>query len=83
MAWNKLKFQLLRLGKSEYIKENTILCGQEFYSIIERKQVIKDLGVLVDDKITYSSHIKKSLAKTRRKIGWITRTFRSREPMLC
>ena len=35
--------------------------------------------MLVNDELTYSSQIYKSLAKTRQKIGWISRTFRSRE----
>ena len=61
MAWNKLKFQLLRLGISEDIKNNTLLFGPGFDSIIERKNVIKDLGVLVDDKLSYSQQIQKSL----------------------
>ena len=55
MAWNKLKFQLLRLGKSEDIKNNTLLFGPGFDSIIEN--VIKDLGVLVDDELSYSQQI--------------------------
>ena len=79
IAWNKLKFQLLRLGKSEDIKNNTLLFGPGFDSIIERKNVIKDLRVLVDEELSYSHQIQKSLSKTRQKIGWIACTFRSRD----
>ena len=33
----------------------------------------------MDDELTYSQQIQKSLLKTRQKIGWIARTFRSRD----
>ena len=60
MCWNDLKFQLLRIGKNENLKLDTVLFSPGMREIIERKDCIKDLGVLVDENLKYSEHIKKS-----------------------
>ena len=78
MVWNKLKFQLLRLGKNSNITENTSLFTPDFQDIIERKECIKDLGIMVDDQVSYSIQKQKALMKAKQKIGWILRCFKTR-----
>ena len=78
MAWNKLKFQILRIGLDEKLKEDTKLLAPDKKLVIERKIIIKDLGILVDEKMKYSDHIQKAISKARQKIGWISRTFKNR-----
>ena len=47
--------------------------------MISRKQYVKDLGILVDRKVTFSDQMRKAISKTNQKAGWILRTFTSRE----
>ena len=39
---------------------------------------MKDLGVIMNDQATFKDHIEKAISKARQKIGWILRTFMSR-----
>ena len=52
MKWNSLKFQMLRLGRNQEFKDSTFFFTPEYSDIIEHKEVIKDLGVMVDDKLS-------------------------------
>ena len=78
MRWNQDKFQLLRIGKNVNIKEETFYFSPNMNSIIEEKEVVKDLGVLVDNKLTYKAHRQKAIGKVVKLTGWIRRTFFNR-----
>ena len=78
MRWNDLKFQVLRLGPREEIKENTVIFSPDYGEVVEAKPVIKDLGILVDDCVNYESQLYKAVSKTKQKAGWVLRTFSSR-----
>ena len=47
-------------------------------NIIERSETLKDLGVILNDEGNFKDHIEKSLGKARQKMGWILRTFNTR-----
>ena len=81
MKWNSLKFQMLRLGKNQELKDSTYFFTPEYSDIIEHKEVIKDLGVMVDDKLSYNDQTMKAINKARQKLGWILRAFRTRSVM--
>ena len=42
MVWNDLKFQLLRIEKNKYVKNETPLFSPNMGSVIERKDCIRD-----------------------------------------
>ena len=78
MRWNDLKFQVLRLGPREEMIENTTLFSPDYGEVVEAKSVIKDLGILVDDRVKYENQLFKTVSKAKQKAGWVLRTFSSR-----
>ena len=78
MRWNEVKFQMLRMGKNIELRDSTNFFTPNFEEMIEEKETIKDLGVLVDTDLRYSSQIMSAVSKARRKLGWVMRTFRTR-----
>ena len=77
MRWNDKKFQVLRLGRNEVLKEENPLFSPS-HVIIERKETVKDLGITVDQDLSFRPQRQKALSKCWKKIGWITRTFATR-----
>ena len=78
MRWNNSKFQMLRLGKREELKQDTVYFSPEMDGIIEVKEVVKDLGKQVDHNLSYKVDRQKALTKVVKKLGWIRRTFSTR-----
>ena len=79
MSFNKGKFQLLRIGHNNELKNSTNLFTGEMDSIIEQKDSVKDLGILVDENMKYKSQKNAAYIRARRKANWILRTFSSRD----
>ena len=75
MRWNDDKFQLLRVGKNIELKENTYYFTPFMSNIIEEKENVKDLGVIVDNQLSYRVHRQKAINKIFKMTGWIKRTF--------
>jgi hypothetical protein len=48
------------------------------------KQLVRDLGVLMSTEATFDAHIEEIVARSRQRMGWIWRTFRTRKaaPMI-
>ena len=83
MRWNDLKFQVLRLGTNHQIIEDTTLFSPDFGEVVEAKDTIKDLGILVDRQLSYVEQLYKAVNKTKQKAGWVLRTFSTRDiPLL-
>ena len=78
MRWNHLKFQVLRLGQNNDLKEDTLLFSPDYTDVIERKEAIKDLGIYIDQNLDFKVQRQKALAKTWQKLGWVKRTFSTR-----
>ena len=78
MRWNDMKFGLMRFGKDQCIKEDTILFTPGFENVIDYKEIIKDLGIKIDPELSYETQIKNAVAKAQRKSGWVLRTFKTR-----
>ena len=76
MLFNDSKFAVLRYGKNNHIKESTSYFTN---GIIEEKETHKDLGVLMSPIEKFSDHIDELVKKGKKKIGWICRTFVSRD----
>ena len=82
MQFNGKKFQLLRYGKNEDVKNNTMYFTEDTSDLVERTEVVRDLGVMLSDDAKFKNHIDKVVAKSRQKSGWIMRTFVNRSPHL-
>ena len=78
MRWNENKFQVLRLGRNEVLKEDTLLFSPDYGEIIERKESVKDLGIIVDQDLSFKQQRQRALSKCWRKIGWISRNCATR-----
>ena len=83
MSFNGDKFQLLRYGQDELLKESTS------YTDCNGKQIAvtsnaKDLGVLMSSDGTFVDHIASIVQKATQMSGWVLRTFytRERQPMM-
>ena len=83
MRWNDLKFQVLRLGTNHQVIEDTTLFSPDFGEVVDAKDTIKDLGILVDRQLNYVDQLYKAVNKTKQKAGWVLRTFSTRDiPLL-
>ena len=81
MKFNSEKFELLRYGKDEELKFNTLYFSADD-NLIEEKEDLRDLGVQMNNKANFDDHIKKICQKVKQKSGWILRTFKSRNTYL-
>ena len=80
MSFNEDKFQLLRYGNDNIIKETTSY-KTESNHIITQKTHIKDLGVIMSEDLTFNEHNATKVATVRKLVGWILRTFRTRDTL--
>ena len=80
MLWNNLKLQLVRFGPNNDMKEDPLIFGQDYNTFLTRNDVVKDLGINIDQDLNYKSQRQKAIAKANQKAGWILRTFRDRSP---
>jgi hypothetical protein len=78
MKFNGSKFQLMRYGPNEEIKDNTLYLTEDAEDIIERFPSLRDLGVIMSDTGRFDDHIDHVAKKVRGKVGWILRTFYTR-----
>ena len=79
LAFNKSKFQVIKFGKLENLKDAYNYVGPSS-DVIQRATEVKDLGVTFSDTLSFSSHINKVVFKCRQMSGYIFRTFSSRDP---
>ena len=81
MKFNGKKFQVVRYGQNEELKNNTEYFSGAYEEIIERFETIRDLGVQLSDDASFNEQIEKVCKKARQKSGWIFRTFYCRRPI--
>lgn len=77
MLFNEAKFEALRYGSNNVIKENT--CYSTTQGTIDVKLNLRDLGVTASSDGRFSLHIHNITEAARRLSGWILRTFTTRE----
>ena len=80
MSFNEDKFQLMRYGNNDIIKETTSYKTESDH-IITQKTHVKDLGVIMSEDLTFKEHNATKLAAVRKLVGWILRTFKTRDTM--
>ena len=81
--FNSDKFECLRYGLNTDIK-NTTHYLSDLGSEIEKKDTLKDLGIMMSADATFNAHILKIVQSAQQKCSWIFRTFatRARTPMI-
>ena len=78
MQFNGTKFQVLRFGMNEKVKEETVYFTEEMNQIIEQVNSTKDLGITVTDDAKFDAHIDHMCKKVRQRSGWVLQTFYTR-----
>ena len=78
MVFNSSKFDHL-----EYLPHSHVDFQVELKigdgSIIRKPEIVKDLGVLMGKDASFSNHITEVVAKGRKQVGWVLRTFKCRD----
>ena len=78
LVFNGTKFQVVRYGHDEEIKDDTLYFTEDTTDIIKRFDKLRDLGVIFNDEATFSDHVQHVEKKVKQKIGWVLRTFYTR-----
>ena len=78
MAFNGKKFEILRYGRNQDLKNSTSYLTPEAEDLIEVKECLRDLGIQMSDDARFSNHVDHVCSKVRQKSGWILRTFNNR-----
>ena len=78
MAFNSNKFEVLRYGWNQELKNSTEYLTPDSEDLIERKEALRDLGIQMSDTGKFSNHVESVCSRVRQKCGWILRTFNSR-----
>ena len=83
MEFNSDKFEHLRYSPCSTKMERHVYLA-DTGSPIEEKDSLRDLGVTLSNDGSFSMYIKEKAAKMKSKIGWVLRTFKTREllPMM-
>ena len=83
MEFNDEKFQLIRYGPDQEIINQTDYMTKSHNSI-SQANVVKDLGVLMSDDLSFTNHNQTIISNARKISGWVLRVFKTREqvPML-
>ena len=80
MEFNDKKFEVLRYGKNNMIKEDTFYLSSN-NEIIQEKEHLRDLGLEMSNTASFTDHINKVCSKVKQKSGWVLRTFNTRSPV--
>ena len=78
MKFNGKKFQVMRYGTNEELKNDTTYFTEEMEDTIEQFKSLRDLGITMSDNAKFDDHHEKIIKTVRKKVGWILRTFSSR-----
>ena len=79
MIFNGKKFEMMRYGKNSDLKNNTSYFSPEYEDIIEVKDTLRDLGIIMSDNASFKNHIQKVCTSVKQKCAWVLRTFQNRE----
>jgi len=78
MTFNSVKFELMRYGKDDQLKETSNYVTPEWEQI-ETKEAIKDLGITLQNNLSFKQHITNIAESAKRMSAWVFRTFYTRE----
>ena len=78
MKFNGGKFQVVRYGRNQKLKEDTMYFTGGMEDVIEEVENVSDLGVILTNDARFDAQVEKVCQKATQKSGWILRTFFSR-----
>ena len=88
-SWTEENNMQLNGDKFDHLRYGTLQDPQNEYhyksstgSIIEEKQNLKDLGIIMSNDGQFTEHIRHMIKEAKQQCSWILRTFRTREPLL-
>ena len=80
LNFNNDKFQLITFqSKKSHTKHEPVLLDDN-RNPISATEVVNHLGLLVDNQLSFTQEINKTLQKAQNRMFWILRTFSSRDP---
>ena len=82
MVFNTGKFKLLQIGKNDDLKKMYNYENCEKNGPFLPSENAKDLGILISNNGNFNDHIEKTIKKVNQKVGWILRSFQSRDSEL-
>jgi len=82
MLFNDHKFMLLQFGRNSNLQNQYNYVTPNMDNIISPSNDVRDLGVQISADGSYTDHISKVINKMKQRIGFILRTFTSRDPYL-
>ena len=75
MELNESKFELIHYGYNDSLKDvYTLPSGIN----ITPSSTVRDLGILMDNKLNFADHYQKMIKEAKKYAGWILRTFTNR-----
>ena len=77
MILNGNKFEVIRYGKDEELKNTCNYLTPNAEEFIERKEIVKDLGIQMNDKANFNDHVNFVTSKVKQRV---LRSFRRRNP---
>ena len=78
MQFNSVKFELIRYGKDQKLKESTSYITPDWEQI-ESTATVKDLGITMENNCSFQQHITNIVESAKRMSAWGFRTFTTRE----
>merc|ERR1712240_741302 len=75
MALNGTKFQCLKYGHIESLKDNYDYVAGDLEAMIEEPDNTRDLGIIMSSNGHFNDHCNHIIKKAKKKIGWIHRSF--------
>ena len=78
MQFNSLKFELMRYGNNNELKESTTYITPN-WELIESTPTVKDLGITMENNCSFQQHINNITESAKRMSAWVFRTFATRE----
>ena len=76
MSFNTDKCKVMHMGKKNPFKEYTMVDKYGESEVLECTDVEKDLGVHIDDKLSFNEHITKQVNKANRALGALKHTIK-------
>ena len=78
MKFNISKFNVVKFGRNQDLKENYNYFGPNSEEIMIDNDEVRDLGVIISPDGSYKAHISKTISKINQRIGYILRAFKNR-----
>ena len=79
MKFNSGKSEVIKYGKNNQLRNDFTYLTPNADNCIDETETVKDLGIMLDNDMKFTSHINKVVSTVNMKVGWIFRNFNSRD----